>query len=86
MNIITYSTLFIFYLISIYHVCFSNTNILRTLVFIELLFLIITLFFIVLSISINELTGSIFSIILFTTCAVDSAIGLAIVVAYCKLL
>ena len=84
--LITCILLFIFYLIGVYNICFSNINILRTLVFIELLFLIITLFFILISISLNELTGSIFSIILFTTCAVDSAIGLSIVVSYCKLL
>jgi NADH:ubiquinone oxidoreductase subunit K len=76
----------IFFLIGLYNLCFNNINILRTLVFIELLFLIITLLFIMLSIFLNELTGSIFAIILFTTCAVDSAIGLSIVVAYCKLL
>ena len=86
MIIITCIILFIFYLIGLFYLCFSNINISRTLVFIELLFLLITLFFILLSIYMNELTGSIFAIVLFTTCAVDSAIGLSIVVAYCKLL
>lgn len=78
-QIITNLTIF---LIGITGLVFRSTNMLVILMCIEMILLSANLNFIVMSIYLDDFTGQIFSLIILTIAAAESAIGLAILILY----
>lgn len=72
----------IIFLIGTIGLVFRSTNMLIVLMCIEMILLSTNLNFIVMSIYLDDLTGQIFSLIILTIAAAESAIGLAILILY----
>lgn len=72
----------IIFLIGTIGLVFRSTNMLIVLMCIEMILLSTNLNFIVMSIYLDDLTGQIFSLIILTVAAAESAIGLAILILY----
>jgi NADH-quinone oxidoreductase subunit K len=72
----------IIFLIGAIGLVFRSTNMLIVLMCIEMILLSTNLNFIVMSIYLDDLTGQIFSLIILTIAAAESAIGLAILILY----
>ena len=75
------TNLFVF-IIGVYGLLFRTTNMLIILMCIEMILLSTNLNFIVMSIYLDDITGQIFSLIILTIAAAESAIGLAILILY----
>ena len=63
-------------------VVFNRSNLIIMLMSIELMLLAISFLFIINSVIIDDLTGQTFAIMIITVAAAESAIGLAVLVAY----
>jgi len=74
------------FLIGITGLVFRSTNMLIILMCIEMILLSTNLNFIVMSIYLDDFTGQIFSLIILTIAAAESAIGLAILILYYRTL
>ena len=79
-----FSVNFFLLLLSITNILINKQNILMTLMSIELMLLSLNLNFIVFSVYLDDIYGQIFSIFILTVAAAESAIGLAILIAYFK--
>lgn len=76
---------FLLFAIGIYGIINVRNDIILILISIELMFLSMNISFIFLSLYLDDLTGQIFSLFILTVAASESAIGLAILVAYYRL-
>lgn len=76
--------IFLFF-ISLLSIVFIHRNILITLMSIELFLLSLNLNFIVFSIYLDDFYGQIFSLMILTVAASESAIGLAIIISHFRL-
>ncbi len=72
----------ILFLISITGILLHRRNVITILMSIELMLLAININLIAFSSYLNDLTGQIFSLLVLTVAAAESAIGLAIIVVY----
>lgn len=70
------------YLLGIWGIVLNRKNIIILLMSIELMLLSINLNFVTFSVFIDDLVGQIFALFVLTVAAAESAIGLAILVAY----
>jgi NADH-quinone oxidoreductase subunit K len=86
MNILNYFifTFFLFCL-GLFGIILNRQNIIIILMSIELLLLSINLNFIYFSIIIDDIIGQVFSLLILTVAAAESAIGLAIMIVFFKL-
>ena len=86
MNILNYFifTFFLFCL-GLFGIILNRQNIIIILMSIELLLLSINLNFIYFSVLIDDILGQVFSLLILTVAAAESAIGLAIMIAFFKL-
>lgn len=86
MNILNYFifTFFLFCL-GLFGIILNRQNIIIILMSIELLLLSINLNFIYFSIIIDDIIGQVFSLLILTVAAAESAIGLAIMIIFFKL-
>ena len=73
---------FFVFLISILGILFNKKSIIISLMCIELMLLSLNLNFVIFSVYLDDMYGMIFSIFILTLSAAESAIGLAIVIAY----
>lgn len=73
------------FLIGVYGIVAINRSVLRILISLEVMLLGINLLFIIFSIYLDDLVGQIFSLIILTVAAGESALGLAILVVHYKL-
>lgn len=81
--IIAYITLgMILFLLGVFGILLNRKNLIVMLMAIELMLLAINMNFIVFSILLDDIVGQIFSLFILTVAAAESAIGLAILVAY----
>jgi NADH-quinone oxidoreductase subunit K len=81
--IITYISLgIILFLLGVFGILLNRKNLIVMLMAIELMLLAINMNFIVFSILLDDLIGQLFSLFILTVAAAESAIGLAILVAY----
>ena len=76
--------IFIF-LLSLIGILINRTNIILLLICIEVMLLSISLNFLIISFSANSILGQITSIYIITVAAVESAIGLSIMIAFYKI-
>ena len=86
MNILNYFifTFFLFCL-GLFGIILNRQNIIIILMSIELLLLSINLNFIYFSIIVDDIIGQVFSLLILTVAAAESAIGLAIMIVFFKL-
>jgi NADH-quinone oxidoreductase subunit K len=77
-------TMFIF-LVGIFGIFLNRKNIIIMLMSIELMLLAVNLNFILFSLILDDLVGQIFSLLVITVAAAESAIGLAILVIYYRI-
>jgi len=70
------------YLLGIWGIVLNRKNIINLLMSIELMLLSINLNFLTFSVFLDDLVGQIFALFVLTVAAAESAIGLAILVAY----
>lgn len=75
----------ILFLLGVIGIFLNRKNILIILISIELILLAINLTFIIFSIFLDDIIGQIFSLIILTVAAAESAIGLAILVVYYRI-
>lgn len=75
----------IVFLIGIYGIVTINRSVLRILISLEVMLLGINLLFILFSIYLDDLIGQIFSLMILTVAAGESALGLAILVVHYRL-
>jgi NADH-quinone oxidoreductase subunit K len=75
----------ILYITGVLGIMFNRFNILITLMCIELIFLSTNLNFILFSVYLDDFSGQIFSLLVLTVVAGESAIGLAILIVYYRL-
>lgn len=73
------------FLIGVLGIILNRKNILLILMSVELVFLAVNINFIVFSAYLDDLIGQIFAVYVLTVAAAESAIGLAILVAYYKI-
>ena len=66
----------------LYGVIRNRTNLLMLLISLEIMFLGINLNFIILSCSLNDLLGQLFALLILSIIGAESAIGLAVLIAY----
>nr|YP_010890060.1 NADH dehydrogenase subunit 4L [Resomia ornicephala]WJJ70072.1 NADH dehydrogenase subunit 4L [Resomia ornicephala]WJJ70084.1 NADH dehydrogenase subunit 4L [Resomia ornicephala] len=76
---------YILFLSSIIGIILNRTNIILILICIEIMLLSISLEFIIQSIILETILGQIYSIYIITVAAVESAIGLSIMISFYKL-
>ena len=76
---------FFLFCLGLFGIILNRQNIIIILMSIELLLLSINLNFIYFSILIDDLIGQVFSLLILTVAASESAIGLAIMIAFFKL-
>lgn len=76
------SVAMILFLIGVLGIVLNRKNLIVMLMSVELMLLAINLNFIVYSILLNDVMGQIFSLFVLTVAAAESAIGLAILIAY----
>lgn len=77
--------LILIFLISIIGIILNRTHTILILICIELMLLSITLNFLVNSILLNNITGQIYSLYIITVAAVETAIGLSILITFYKI-
>ena len=70
------------YLLGIWGIVLNRKNIIILLMSIELMLLSISLNFVTFSVFLDDLVGQVFALFVLTVAAAESAIGLAILVAY----
>jgi NADH-quinone oxidoreductase subunit K len=70
------------FLFSLFGISFYKTNILITLIFIELMLLSVNLNFLIFSTYLNDYSGQIMGLIILTIAASESAIGLALIISF----
>lgn len=75
---------YILFIISILGIIINRSNIILLLISIEVMLISISLNFLVLSSSINNFTGLIVAVFVITVAAVESAIGLSIMISFYK--
>lgn len=86
MSILNYfSFTFFLFCLGLFGIIFNRQNIIIILMSIELLLLSINLNFIFFSIYIDDIIGQVFSLLILTVAASESAIGLAIMIVFYKL-
>jgi len=73
------------FLLSIFGIINGRRSIISTLIAIELMLLAANLNFIIFSVYLDDLTGQVIALFILTVAAAESAIGLAILVAYYRL-
>jgi len=73
---------FILFLLGVLGIILNRKNIILILIAIELILLAVNLNFIVFSVFLDDLLGQVFSLLILTIAAAESAVGLAIVVIY----
>lgn len=79
------TNIFLFFISSLSIVLNYRTNILVTLMCIELVLLSVNLNFIIFSTYLDDFYGQLFSIFILTVAAAESAIGLAIIITYYRI-
>ena len=80
-----FSTSLIIFCISLLGIIFNRKNVIILLISIELLLLICNFNFIFFSLYLDDFIGQIFTLCILTVAASESAIGLAILIAYFRL-
>nr|YP_010968440.1 NADH dehydrogenase subunit 4L [Monoserius pennarius]WNO18779.1 NADH dehydrogenase subunit 4L [Monoserius pennarius] len=81
-----YSTIFlIIFILTVLGVILNQSNILLILIILEVMFLSLNFLILLYSWSLDNFLGQIFSLFLITLVAVESAIGLSIIIAFYKL-
>nr|WJJ70023.1 NADH dehydrogenase subunit 4L [Physonectae sp.] len=80
-----YSLPFIIFILSIIGIILNRTNIILILICIEIMLLSISLNFILHSLILKTILGQIYSLYIITVAAVESAIGLSIMISFYKL-
>jgi|TARA_B110000046_G_C12983165_1_gene394359 NADH-quinone oxidoreductase subunit K len=73
---------FVLFLLGVLGIILNRKNIILILIAIELILLAVNLNFIVFSVFLDDLLGQVFSLLILTIAAAESAVGLAIVVIY----
>ena len=76
---------FFLFCVGLFGIILNRQNIIIILMSIELLLLSINLNFIYFSIAIDDIMGQVFSLLILTVAAAESAIGLAIMIIFFKL-
>ena len=85
-NLVEYLTVaMIIFIIGVLGIFLNRKNIIIMLMSIELILLAINFNFIIFSVSLNDIFGQIYSLFILTVAAAESAIGLAILVAYYRI-
>ena len=85
-NLVEYLTVaMIIFIIGVLGIFLNRKNIIIMLMSIELILLAIDFNFIIFSVSLNDIVGQIYSLFILTVAAAESAIGLAILVAYYRI-
>ena len=80
-----YSLPFLIFILSIIGIIINRTNIILILICIEIMLLSITLNLMVYSITFETVMGHVYSIYIITVAAVESAIGLSIMISFYKI-
>lgn len=75
----------ILFVLGVLGIVLNRSNIIIMLMCIELMLLAISFLFLINSIALDNVTGQIFTIMILTIAAAESAIGLAILVAYYRI-
>lgn len=75
---------YILFTVSILGIIINKSNIILLLISIEIMLLSISLNFLILSLSISNFTGLIVAVFVITIAAVESAIGLSIMISFYK--
>lgn len=75
----------ILFILGVLGIVLNRSNIIIMLMCIELMLLAISFLFLINSIAIDNITGQVFTIMILTIAAAESAIGLAILVAYYRI-
>jgi len=85
-NLVEYLTVaMIIFIIGVLGIFLNRKNIIIMLMSLELILLAINFNFIIFSVSLNDLMGQVYSLFILTVAAAESAIGLAILVAYYRI-
>ena len=85
-NLVEYLTVaMIIFIIGVLGIFLNRKNIIIMLMSIELILLAINFNFIIFSVSLNDIVGQIYSLFILTVADAESAIGLAILVAYYRI-
>ncbi len=85
-NLVEYLTVaMIIFIIGVLGIFLNRKNIIIMLMSIELILLAINFNFIIFSVSLNDIVGQVYSLFILTVAAAESAIGLAILVAYYRI-
>jgi NADH-quinone oxidoreductase subunit K len=85
-NLVEYLTVaIIIFIIGVLGIFLNRKNLIIMLMSIELILLAINFNFIIFSVSLNDIVGQIYSLFILTVAAAESAIGLAILVAYYRI-
>ena len=85
LNIFLITVLFVF-LLGILGILFNNKNIIMIILSIELMLLAINLFFVIISNYLNDIIGQLFSLHILIVAGGETSIGLAIIIAYYKII
>lgn len=86
MNILNHFILnFFLFCVGLFGIILNRQNLILILISIEIILLSINLNFLCFSFYLDDITGQIFSIILLTVAASESAIGLAIIITFFRL-
>nr|YP_010889970.1 NADH dehydrogenase subunit 4L [Rhizophysa filiformis]WJJ69931.1 NADH dehydrogenase subunit 4L [Rhizophysa filiformis] len=80
-----YSLPFLIFILSIIGIIINRTNIILILICIEIMLLSITLNLMIYSITFETVMGHVYSIYIITVAAVESAIGLSIMISFYKI-
>lgn len=80
-----YSLPFLIFILSIIGIIINRTNIILILICIEIMLLSITLNLMVYSVTFETVMGHVYSIYIITVAAVESAIGLSIMISFYKI-
>lgn len=75
----------ILFLLGIWGIFLNRKNIIIMLMSIELMLLAVNLNFLVFSVYLDDMLGQLFSLLIFTVAAAESAIGLALLVVYYRI-
>jgi NADH-quinone oxidoreductase subunit K len=87
LNLVNYLIIgMILFLLGNLGILFNRKNIIIMLMSIELILLSVNYNFIIFSVYLNDLMGEFFSLLILTVAAAESAIGLAILVAYYRVI
>lgn len=85
-NLVEYLTVaMILFIIGVLGIFLNRKNIIIMLMSLELILLAINFNFIIFSVSLNDIMGQVYSLFILTVAAAESAIGLAILVAYYRI-